>query len=43
MLFGTSGVKFFRTSSNITGQNARPNSKESVSFFLNFIPLGMSN
>jgi len=42
MLFGTSGVKFFRTASNITGQNGLPDNI-SVSCFFMLVVLGISN
>lgn len=43
MLFGTSGVKFFRTLSNITGQNGLPDSNISVSCLFMLVLLGISN
>ena len=43
MLFGTSGVKFFRTPSNITGRNGLPDSNVSASCFFNLVMLGISN
>ena len=42
MLFGTSGVKFLRTASNMAGLNGLPVLTAVVSFF-KLEPFGMSN
>ena len=43
VLVGTSGVKFFRTTSNMAGQKARPVSITETSFLFAFTPLGKLN
>lgn len=42
MLFGTSGVKFLRTASNMEGLKGLPMSRTAIFFFFELPPEGMS-